>query len=66
MMYQGFYSAIAMITPNTQYEDQAEGSNNTALVYIHLSKEFIKLERNLTLNYNNCLKSGIRDCEDYL
>lgn len=30
-MYQGFYSVIAMITPDKEHEDQVEGSsvNNT-------------------------------------
>ena len=64
MVYQGFYSAIAIITPNTEYEDQVEGSsvNNTGFGL----RSSIKTERNVTLNSENYLKSGKRDCAEYL
>lgn len=67
MAYQGFYRAIAMITPNTEHEDQVEGSseNNTGFGLCS-SIKLVKTERNLTINSENYLKSGKRDCEENL
>lgn len=68
MKYQSFYSAVAMVTPDMEHEDQVEGSSVTNSV-LDLCSSIKKCHQNwkkLTLNSQKYLKCVKRDCEEYL
>lgn len=68
MKYQSFYSAVAMVTPDMEHEDQVEGSSviNTVMGLCSSIKKCHQNWKKLTLNSQKYLKCVKRDCEEYL